>query len=87
MSFRGKILGGGIVLEKPSDLPDGTEVVIEPTDPSICTQTAEETPSAPQHSEPTTLGQRLMQFSGIVSSMRKDGSRNHDHYIYGTPKK
>lgn len=35
----------------------------------------------------STLGQRLMDFAGIVKGLPPDMAKNHDHYIHGTPKK
>ena len=34
-----------------------------------------------------TLGEELLQFSGILKGLPPDFSLNHDHYIHGTPKK
>ena len=34
-----------------------------------------------------TLGEELLQFSGILKGMPPDFSLNHDHYIHGVPKK
>ena len=35
----------------------------------------------------TTLGQRLMKFAGTAKGLPTDLARNHDHYLYGMPKK
>ncbi len=34
-----------------------------------------------------TLGEELLQFSGIFKGLPPDFATNHDHYIHGTPKK
>ena len=35
----------------------------------------------------STLGQRLLKFSGTIEGLPPDMADNHDHYIHGTPKK
>jgi hypothetical protein len=74
MTYRGKIVGGVVVLDQEASLPDGTEVTIQPIEKSSA-------------AEPSTLGQRLMQFAGKAKGLPDDASRNHDHYLYGTPKR
>lgn len=34
-----------------------------------------------------TLGQRLMKFAGRAAGLPSDLARNHDHYLYGAPRK
>ncbi len=34
-----------------------------------------------------TLGDRLMEFCGVVKGLPRDLARNHDHYLHGMPKK
>ena len=71
MTYRGHIENGVLVVDEALDLPDGTEVRIEPV-----VSDAE-----------TTLGQRLMKFAGTAKGLPSDLARNHDHYLYGMPKK
>lgn len=86
MSFRGTIQGGGIVLEKPTDLPDGTEVDIQPVSvPGANEDPGEVDPS--QERAASTLGQRLMELAGKAKGLPPDAALNHDHYLYGLPKK
>src|SRR5687767_2479029 len=35
----------------------------------------------------TTLAQRLQKFKGCAQGLPDDLAQNHDHYLYGTPKK
>jgi hypothetical protein len=35
----------------------------------------------------STLGHRLMKFAGVLKGLPSDLARNHDHYLYGTPRK
>lgn len=76
MVYHGHIKDGRIVLDEPADLPEGAAVSVEVV--RVQAKGSEE-------GEPTTLSQRLMKLSGILQGMPEDGSRNHDHYIYGKP--
>jgi len=71
MTYHGHIENGTVVVEGVLNLPDGTEVRIEPINASA----------------ETTLGQRLMKFAGTAKGLPSDLARNHDHYLYGMPKK
>ena len=33
-----------------------------------------------------TLGQKLLQYAGQACELPADAARNHDHYLYGTPR-
>ena len=81
MTYRGKVQGGVVVFEQSAAIPDGTEVSVEPVDQPKAVE-----PKAPAEG---TLGQRLMKFAGIMkgNDLPTDGALNHDHYIYGAPKK
>jgi len=74
MTFKAKIIGGNVVLDAPIPLEDGTVVTIEPVD-------------TPVGAEQESVGQRLLKFAGMAKGLPSDASRNHDHYLYGTPKK
>jgi hypothetical protein len=43
-------------------------------------------PISPTEGEIPTLADRLKDFIGILE-LPEDAARNHDHYLYGTPKK
>lgn len=85
MTFRGKVQGNVILLKEPTGLPDGTEVSIEPIDATVQPEQPDEL--APRDVVAAPLPDLLRKFSGIVESGRADGSHNHDHYIYGSPKR
>lgn len=76
MTFKAKIVDGNVVLDQPLPLKDGTEVTI---------QAIEASANPPEQ----TVGEFLMQFAGIIKGdgLPTDGALNHDHYLYGTPKK
>jgi hypothetical protein len=78
MTYRGKIRGGVVVLDQPADLAEGTEVTIQPVEQS-------EKPSPPQREE--SLSEVLLKFAGKAQGLPPDAARNHDHYLYGTPKR
>lgn len=41
----------------------------------------------PAEEEPKTLAERYASFIGIIDDPRTDLALNHDHYLYGCPKK
>jgi hypothetical protein len=76
MTFSGHIRDGQIVLEGNPKLPEGADVRVD----VMPAASAAEPPTLPP------LGRRLMQFAGKAVGLPKDAARNHDHYLYGTPK-
>ena len=74
MTLRGHIRNGAVVLDEPSQLPEGTAVEVE-------LRKLEEQDSPP------TLYERYHQIIGIAPDLPSDFSINHDHYIHGTPKR
>jgi hypothetical protein len=79
MTYRAKMQDGKVVFEGGIKPADGVELRVD-----IVDSAAE--PALPSP-DGTTLGQRLMQFSGIVKDLPPDAALNHDHYLYGTPKR
>lgn len=75
MSYRGRVQNGVVVLDGNLKLPEGAVVQIEPI-------TAAE-------SVGTDGGwaKDLLEMAGTVRGLPSDLARNHDHYLYGTPKK
>ena len=72
MTFRGKIKNGAVVLDQPVALPDGVEVEV---------RTVADGQKIP------SLYERYKDFIGIAEGLPSDSSTNHDHYLYGVPKK
>lgn len=72
MVYRGHVKDGAVVLDEPVALPEGAEVEVDIV-------------SVPK--EGTTLGERMMKYAGCIKGLPADFSVNHDHYLYGTPKK
>lgn len=75
MTLEGHIENGRIILDESAHLPDGTKVRVEVL------------PSQPVAPEKTSLFDRLKPFMGILDDLPDDAALNHDHYLYGTPKK
>lgn len=78
MTYRGHVSEGKVVLHNTLELPEGTEVEVDVR--LISDQPA---PS----SDTSTLRERLATFIGIANDLPADASENHDHYLYGTPKR
>jgi hypothetical protein len=70
MTLEGRVKNGAIVLEPPTQLPEGARVrveVISTTEP--------------------TLFDRIGHLAGKAKHLPPDAAEQHDHYLYGTPKK
>ncbi len=78
MTYRGHVQNGVIVLNDPITLPDGTEVRVSPLPKRRSGKAAKGTRS---------LGERLLKHAGKIKGLPADLAINHDHYLYGTPKK
>ena len=70
MSYRGHIENGTVVFDEAAPLPEGTEVNVEPVQPSFR----------------GTLAERFKEVIGTVTDLPSDMAKNHDHYIHGTRK-
>jgi len=75
MTLEGHIEKGVVVFNEPVALPDGTKVRVEVL------------PIPPAVQEPASLYERLKSFDGVLDNLPDDAALNHDHYLYGTPKK
>jgi hypothetical protein len=79
MTYKGHVKNGVIVLDEPSDLPDGTQVEVLPVR-SEQSETSEGPP-------PPTVAERYRRFIGKAEGLPPDYSVNLDHYLYGMPKR
>jgi hypothetical protein len=72
----GKVVNGVVVLDQPGRLEDGTKVRVKPV---------------PEHQDTegdiSSLREMLLSFAGTVEGLPPDMALNHDHYLYGVPKK
>jgi hypothetical protein len=79
MVYRGRVKNGVVVLEGRARPEDGTRVTVRPL----------RKPARPSRKKksPPTLYERMKPFIGAVKGLPSDMSINHDHYLYGTPKR
>lgn len=78
MRYKGHIENGAVVLDEPADLPEGTAVSVLP---------AEKVRSVRRKKLPPTLYERLKPVIGKAKGLPPDAALNHDHYLYGLPKR
>ena len=78
MTYRGHVKNGVVVLDQPAELPEGMPVEVTPLDRSSV--------AAPEQEAMPTLYERLKDVIGTVEGP-PDLADNHDHYLYGVPKK
>ncbi len=77
MTLQGQVRGGVIVFDPPVTLPEGAEVHVQVLDAQA------DQPGA----EPASLFERLQAFVGAAKGLPPDLAAQHDHYLYGTPKR
>lgn len=83
MTLHGRIRNGVIVLDEPALLPEGAQVCVEiQPDAELGDETA-----VPADTRLEPISKRLLKFAGRAEGLPPDASRNHDHYLYGTPKR
>lgn len=79
MIYHGQVKNGVVVFDNGSP-PEGTLVRIEPL----------EAPGPGKSSVPArddkSVWDALLRLAGTVEGLPPDASRQHDHYLYGTPK-
>lgn len=80
MIYHGHVQDGRIVLDGPVSLPEGAEVSVQLHDSS------RESTSSTAGAIPETLQEVLIRYAGTAVELPPDAARNHDHYLYGTPK-
>ena len=72
MRLQGIVVNGVILLDGEVQLPDGTRVEVQ----------VQETPTAA-----SALGEMLLRHAGTAEGLPEDAAAQHDHYLYGTPKR
>ena len=78
MTYRGTVKNGVVVLEDPKALPEGSTVSV---------RALKGRKHAGKPHRPKSLYERLKPFIGIAEDLPSDFSINHDHYLYGAPKR
>ncbi len=97
----GTVHQGVIVIDEGVVLPEGqtVKIIVEQTD-TANTPPAErlgvrirefagssETASPkPESKAASPLGEMLLKYAGVIDDLPADIAKNHDHYLYGTPK-
>jgi hypothetical protein len=76
MVYRGHVRNGKIELDEPTELPEGSEVEV-----ILRQETGED------DGGDATLYEQLEDLIGSVPGLPEDLSVNHDHYLYGAPKR
>ena len=74
MTWRGKVQGGVVVLDKAATPPEGAEVKVELVRKKI-------------RAKRNSLAAKLRAWSGCAKGLPSDLARQHDHYLYGVPKR
>lgn len=81
MVYFGKVKNGKIELDPPAKLPEGAQVRVEPVD-SATGKPANGVSSKPSDDAAYRIGEMAIDDFGPP-----DMAEQHDHYIYGTPKR
>jgi hypothetical protein len=71
MQYEGHVVGGVVVLDDKTNLPEGTRVLVVP----IAIETT------------NTLAEKFRNVIGKATSLPEDMAAQHDHYIHGSPKR
>jgi len=77
MTLHGQVRGGVIVFDPPVALPEGAEVQVQVI----------QSPVEVAATEPQSLYERLKPFVGAAKGLPANLAAQHDHYLYGTPKR
>ena len=86
----GTVYQGVVVLDPPATLPEGqsvkiiVETVVE-KEPSQAEPVLHPSSATPKAASP--LGEMLLKYAGVIDDLPSDMAKNHDHYLYGVPKK
>ncbi len=79
MVYRGHVENGVVCLDDAPILPEGAEVEVR--------LLAEAAPQEMGESKIPSIYERLKDFVGKAEGLPPDMSVNHDHYLYGVPKR
>lgn len=81
MTLEGVVKNGTVVFDHPLNVPDGTRVkIVLPVDTLPEPRTSEEPPMS-------DLAKMLLKHAGTMTDLPEDAAAQHDHYLYGTPKR
>lgn len=83
MTYHGYVQNGQIILSEPVALPDGAKVFVDVRGEEGLGEVGRGDASG----KTDTLSQVLLKHAGKAVDLPEDAARNHDHYLYGSPKK
>jgi hypothetical protein len=78
VTYRGKYKNGTVVLPKGVDIPEDAEVDVTPVGTAS---------NAGPRENGSSFYDRYREFIGVLDGLPSDLAENHDHYLYGTPKR
>jgi hypothetical protein len=84
MTVRGKVKNGKVFLDNPRAIPEGTRVEVRPAKKRKPAAKGKRPKAKPT---PRSLAERLANVLGKATGLPPDASINHDHYLYGLPKR
>jgi hypothetical protein len=76
MTYRGVVKNGVVVLGEKAELPEGTEVCVEPINRGEGFL-----------GDGPTLVEQFRDVIGTVPDLPPDMAEHHDHYLHGAPKR
>lgn len=83
MIYHGRVQDGKIVLTGGAHLPEGTEVRVDVADEVPLTSRSNGDASQSHK----TIWDHLLALAGTADGLPPDYAAQHDHYLYGTPKR
>jgi len=86
MVVKGHVENGQVILDQDVSLPEGAQIELRVVAPKEDEgeDTQDEGEVAP---EIPSLLERLKSVVGVAEGLPSDLAKNHDHYLYGAPKK
>jgi hypothetical protein len=81
MVYRGRIHNGVVLLNGSHTLEEGQPVSVRPLRRAAASPSSRKTDAIP------SLYERLKPIIGIAKGLPSDLAAQHDHYLYGTPKR
>lgn len=85
MTMTGTIKRGKVVLDGPVPLEDGARVEVRLVTKRVVGSRAQSKLKGKK--KLSSVANMLLRHAGKITDLPPDFSRNHDHYIYGVPKK
>ena len=71
MTLRGRIKNGGVVLDEPTTLPEGTQVLVH---------TVQESAAKPAPPDAPSIWLKLLELEGTAQGLPADLPERHDEY-------